>query len=317
MRGLAIDQRGSARLRGTRTWVATGRVHLRVTPAVTVLATALAGACAAPDQTSTVWQEATVESHVPTGCSTSVVIELSRQIAEEVDCLMPGQLVRVSEGDGIVFTGAAVLPYLSEAGRADLLAAAAEGGTIELNSAYRSVAQQYLLRRWYEQGRCGITAAAQPGESNHESGRAIDVNNWSERRAALEANGWAQTVPGDEVHFDHLASPDLRGSDVLAFQRLWNRNHPGVPIDEDGFWGPMTQMALAASPAEGFPIGATCDGGDGDPDPDGPQGPGDGVDPGGDGRDPASLTGGCDAGGGGSLALIALVLVSAAVARRR
>jgi hypothetical protein len=285
-----------------------------------VVAAIALSACAAEVETDAIWQVSTVSDHVSTSCSTAVVIELSRQIAEEVDCLMPGQLVPLEEGDGIVFTGAAVLPYMSEEGRADLLAAAAAGGTIELNSAYRTVAQQYLLYRWFQAGRCGITAAADPGESNHESGRAIDVNNWAQRVSVLEANGWAHTVPGDEVHFDHLASPDIRGSDVLAFQRLWNRNHPEELIDEDGFWGPMTEDALRRAPAEGFAIGASCavDPADPEPEPgDGPDGHHDGVD--GD----LDATGGCSAGGGASLWLgLALLTVrrrsrSAARAPRR
>lgn len=268
----------------------------------------LTAGCEDRDRTISVWQASTVGSYIDTECSTAVVLPLSQQIAEEVDCLMPGQLVRFEEGAGLIFTGAAVVPYASPEARADLLAAAASGD-IEINSAWRSVAQQYLLRKWFEAGRCGITAAAQPGESNHESGRAVDVNNWADRIGALEANGWAQTVPGDEVHFDHLASPDIRGSDVLAFQRLWNRNHPEDLIDEDGFWGAMTESRLAESPAEGFPIGATCVDDPGDP------GPGDDSDPVPEPDDPSSVTGGCAVGGTSTpwFALLALL----ALRRRR
>jgi hypothetical protein len=271
---------------------------------------ALAG-CAGDGEVRTIGQAETVESHVPGGCSTAVVIELSRQIAQEVDCLMPGQLVPLPDDDTFIFTGAAVLPYVSEEARADLVAAAASG-TIEINSAYRTVVQQYLLYRWYQAGRCGITAAARPGTSNHESGRAIDVANWPERRAALTAHGWAQTVPGDEVHFDHLASPDIRGSDVLAFQRLWNRNHPDDPIDEDGFYGPQTEARIAAAPAEGFAIGAWCVGSPDEP-PDGDDG--DDVDDPGAVR-PAAVVGGCAAGGGGGLGVAVLVLLIGVRGRR-
>lgn len=244
---------------------------------------------------------ATVESFVDTTCSTEGVVQLSKQIAREVDCLMPGQLLEIPEGDGLVFTGGAVLPYFGEQAGQDLLAAAAEG-EILLTSAYRSVAQQYLIVRWFQDGRCGITAAAEPGQSNHESGRAIDVSNWAERVAILDAHGWEHTVPGDEVHFDHLASPDLRGSDVLAFQRLWNRNHPEDPIDEDGDWGPMTEARLAESPAEGFPIGESC------------AFPGIGtyLGPGKEPRGPVvteeSTAGGCSAGGEPGLALVLLAV---------
>jgi hypothetical protein len=199
-----------------------------------------------------------VESFETTSCSTATVLELSRQIAEEVDCMMPGQLVRFEAMHGITF-GAAVLPYLGEQARDDLYAAAAAGGMpLMINSGFRTVVQQFLLRRWFELGRCGIPAAAEPGESNHESGRAIDVQNYGVWIATLDAHGWRQTVPGDDVHFDHLASPDIRGADVLAFQRLWNRNAPDDRITEDGSYGPMTEARIKRAPAEGFGIGALC-----------------------------------------------------------
>lgn len=199
-----------------------------------------------------------------TTCATDAVIELSRQIAEEVNCMLPGQLVRFEAGavpgGRIELTGSAVLPYLGEAARADLLAAAGDNGgvVLRINSAFRTVVQQYLLRRWFELGRCGITAAAEPGDSNHESGRALDVDNYGPWRAALGRHGWDQSVPGDPVHFDHLATPDIRGADVLAFQRLWNRNAPDDPLAEDGSYGPATAARIQRAPAEGFGLGASC-----------------------------------------------------------
>lgn len=201
-----------------------------------------------------------VGDYETTSCATAVVIELSRQIAAEVDCMAPGQLVAFAEGNGIVFAGSAVLPYVSETGREDLYAAVAAGGgmSLQVTSAYRTVVQQYLLDRWFQLGRCGITAAATPGSSNHESGRAIDVSNYSAWLSTLADHAWDQTVPGDPVHFDHQQSPDIRGTDVLAFQRLWNRNHPGDAIAEDGDYGPETESRLVASPAEGFPQGPLC-----------------------------------------------------------
>ena len=206
-----------------------------------------------------------VGDHVATACSTEVVLGLSRQISNEVSCLSPDSFVRFEEGNGIVFAGSAVLPYLTPPGKRDLEAAvAAGGGTLSINSAFRTVAQQYLLVQWHNQGRCSITAAAPVGTSNHETGRALDVGNWGEWVGGLGNHGWAHTVPGDEVHFDHVSSPDLRGYDVLAFQRLWNRNHPDDMIDEDGAYGPVTEARLVASPAGGFDIGACSGGWDGE-----------------------------------------------------
>lgn len=194
-----------------------------------------------------------------TTCSTSSVIALSKQVAEETDCIKPGQLVKFEVVTGLQIAGSAVLPYLASDARDDLYAAAAMAQTpMQITSAFRTVVQQYLLQRWFELGRCGITAAADPGRSNHETGRALDVSNYSAWITILGNHGWAHDVPGDPVHFDHLASPDIRGADVLAFQRLWNRNAPDDPIAEDGSYGPATEARVKQAPAEGFGIGATC-----------------------------------------------------------
>lgn len=235
-----------------------------------VLTVALAGGCGGDDgpapmpdagPTGTPSIEGTpVSSFETTSCSTGSVLELSRQIAEETDCLMPGQLVKFDVVAGLQITGAAVLPYLGLDARTDLYAAAAMAGAspLQITSAFRTVVQQYLLNRWFQLGRCGITAAADPGRSNHESGRALDVSNYSAWITILGNHGWAHDVPGDPVHFDHLASADLRGTDVLAFQRLWNRNAPDDPIAEDGSYGPTTEARVKLAPAEGFGIGAVC-----------------------------------------------------------
>ncbi|MEO8703843.1 MAG: hypothetical protein ABI867_27580 [Kofleriaceae bacterium] len=201
-----------------------------------------------------------VDSFETTSCSTGDVLVLSTQIAEEVNCMLPGQLVRFDASAKIVFAGSAILPFLGSGARDDLYATAEAGsGAIEVTSAFRTVVQQYLLHRWFELGRCGITAAADPGDSNHESGRALDVSNYSDWIATFAAHGWDHSVPGDPVHFDHLASDDIRGADILAFQRLWNRNAPGDAIDEDGDYGPATADRVKRAPAEGFGIGAICE----------------------------------------------------------
>lgn len=228
-----------------------------------VLAPSAAACLGVPDDGAALVEEesaglsVTVGDHVRGGCSTAPVLGLSRQIADEVTCMAPDALASFSEGDGVVFVGSAVLPYLAPDAR-DALVAAAQDGPIEVVSAFRTLPQQYLLRRWYEVGRCGIPAAAQPGRSNHESGRALDVSNRSAARNRLAAHGWYANVPGDPAHFEHTTSDDQRGLDVLGFQRLWNRNHPEDLIAEDGDWGGQTASRLAASPAAGFALGAGC-----------------------------------------------------------
>jgi hypothetical protein len=196
----------------------------------------------------------TVSSFITSSCSTSVVIGLSNQIASEVSCLSPSSLTRFAAGSGITIASSSVLPFLAANAKTDLQAV----GNVSINSAFRTVAAQFLLLEWFNRGRCGITAAAAVGRSNHESGRAVDVGNFSSRISAMAAHHWSHDVPGDPVHFDHLTSADIRGKDTLAFQRLWNRNNPGDKISEDGDYGPQTEARLKKSPATGFAKGAIC-----------------------------------------------------------
>ena len=217
----------------------------------------LASACAVPESTSEIESESTVSSYIGASCSTAVVIGLSKQIADEVGCANPTGLVKFAPSGNLKVTSNAVLPYLSSSGKS-ALQTVAQTRVVQVNSAFRTVAQQYLLYQWYVAGRCGITAAARPGASNHESGRAVDLANYSSVISAMGAHGWSHEVPGDPVHFDHLGSPDIRGRDVAAFQRLWNRNHPTDTIAADGAYGPQTETRLRKAPAEGFPIGPTC-----------------------------------------------------------
>jgi hypothetical protein len=197
-----------------------------------------------------------VSSYVSSACTTAVVLGLSRQIADEISCINPTGLVPFSPKSNLTITSNAVLPYLS-AGAKSSIEAVASTRTVQVNSAFRTVAQQYLLYRWYQTGRCGISIAARPGRSNHESGRALDLANYSSVSSSLTSRGWSR-VAGDAVHFDHLASSDIRGQDVRAFQRLWNRNNPSDKISEDGAYGPQTEARLAKAPATGFALGASC-----------------------------------------------------------
>ena len=252
-----IALKGFARLVTTARVVANSRVQLAA------LAVGLiTSACAAEEPTlSSTESASTVSDYQSSGCSTAVVIGLSKQIADEAGCENPNSFVSFEGAPGITLTSNAALPYLVKDARDDLKKVAATS-SLQINSALRSIAQQYLLYRWYQQGRCGITAAATVGHSNHEGGRAVDLANYSSRISAMSAHGWAHDVPGDAVHFDHTASPDNRGQDTKAFQVLWNRNHPNDLIAEDGAYGPQTEARLKQSPATGFPIGPSCGGRD-------------------------------------------------------
>ncbi|MBV8758746.1 MAG: M15 family metallopeptidase [Deltaproteobacteria bacterium] len=220
---------------------------------------ALLAGCALDSEpaTSQVASNSTVADYTSSGCSTSVVIGLSRQISDEIACEHPGGLTSFTPSGNLTVTNNSVLPYLAAGAKTDLIAEAASH-SVQVNSAFRTIAQQYLLYRWYVNGRCGISAAATVGNSNHESGRAVDLANWSSVVTSMSAHGWKHDVPGDSVHFDHTSSPDIRGQDVMAFQKLWNRNHPADRIAEDGSYGPQTESRLKQSPATGFAIGASC-----------------------------------------------------------
>lgn len=137
----------------------------------------------------------------------------------------------------------------------------ARGTRMRINSAYRTCAQQFLLRRWKERGVCGIAQAALPGKSFHESGLALDVPDVSGWKPFLEAQGWVhvgQNLRGDPFHFEFRG----RGIQIIGnvgiqgFQRLWNKNHLNDRIDEDGIYveDGDTDMRLQISPSQGFGV---------------------------------------------------------------
>ena len=45
-----------------------------------------------------------------------------------------------------------------------------------------------MIYQWYLKGRCGITLAARPGSSPHESGFGVDVEDYSNWKRFMEAN---------------------------------------------------------------------------------------------------------------------------------
>ena len=127
----------------------------------------------------------------------------------------------------------------------------------------RTVAQQFLLYDWYQTKRCGIKLAAVPGQSNHQSGLAIDISSPRRWRKRLQRGGFRWLGKRDRWHFDYVGSKKRRpsknkGLDIRAFQRLWNRNHPAEAIAEDGGWGDSTEDALRRAPADGFRLGPNC-----------------------------------------------------------
>ena len=189
------------------------------------------------------------------GCSTEIVNALSEQLIEEINCLRPNTL-RDFTGPNMNL-GPAVFPFLQGNGPEDLAAAiASEGQTLQINSALRTLPQQFLLYRWWQQGGCGIRIAARPGRSRHESGLAIDISSYSTWIDSLTDYNFDWYGDGDPIHFDYEGDgiTNLSGLSIRAFQRLWNRNNPSDLIAEDGIYGPQTEARILQSPQAGFAI---------------------------------------------------------------
>jgi MYXO-CTERM domain-containing protein len=195
-------------------------------------------------------------------CSTAGVVGLSSQLVATQLCLRPGVFARVTPHANVTLTSSRVHPLMLASSR-DALWAASRSVNLQVNSMFRSLADQYVL---YHSGACGL--AAQPGRSNHETGRAVDLSNWSSALGAMTRAGCAHPYPSnDAVHFD-CPGGDRRADSILAFQRLWNINHPEDRIAEDGAYGPVTANRLGRSPAGGFSRGGCVVDTDGDGVPD-------------------------------------------------
>lgn len=88
---------------------------------------------------------------------------------------------------------------------------------------------------WFSTGfnRSILTSVAAPGTSQHLSGLAFDVTEYSDSRVRLILNkhGWYQTVLADEPHFTYLGSREtqLAGSGLRLL--VSNRYRYWVPID--------------------------------------------------------------------------------------
>jgi N-acetylmuramoyl-L-alanine amidase len=190
--------------------------------------------------------------------STSVLDKLNQKLIQELDVIAPGALVSIA-GMSNLSLGSAAYPFVGgPTAKARLQAAiSARGQTLVVNSAYRTVAQQFLLFRMFKfgpQSRCGMTAVAKPGKSNHESGLALDIQNPLAWKTFLEVQGWKHLGPFDPPHYDFRGGTDLRKLGVIAFQSHWNKNNPGdklrVPLD--GLFGPETEKRLLKTPVDGF-----------------------------------------------------------------
>lgn len=188
---------------------------------------------------------------------TGLVRGLSLQIIAVMNSIVPNALVSFDDLD-VDIAGNQINPFLQPAARESLRIAIKERGTkLLVNSAYRTIAQQYLLRQQFEQGLFGITAAAVPGSSNHEGGLALDVEDPDGWEPYFEPHNWIRLgrdfdYPHYDYRFPAATRQDLGRTGVMAFQRLWNQQHPSDRIAEDGSFGAQTEARLAESPIDGF-----------------------------------------------------------------
>jgi len=197
------------------------------------------------------------------GCSTAGLRTLNSQIVEvlleSVNTEEETNLVSCADIPLLRVAGNSTIPLLQPAARASLKRVIEQKGRqLKLIHAYRTIAQQFVLREWKLRGRCNITAARKPGTSDHERGLAIDIDEFDVWKNALESNQWVWAGMGDRGHFRFAGggvNPDVVTESVRAFQALWNRNNPDDLIDEDGIFGDIqTGPRLLLSPIEGFPI---------------------------------------------------------------
>lgn len=190
-------------------------------------------------------------------CDTGLIRGLNLQIIDELNLLVPNALVSF-EDLSVDVSGAQINAFLQPKAKQSLKLAIEERNTqLVINSAYRTVAQQYVIRRQFELGLCGITAAARPGLSNHEGGLALDVVDPDGWESFFEPHAWRRLGRDfDFPHYDYAllagSRQDLGTLGIQAFQRLWNKHNPGDQIAEDGSFGPNTARVLDLSPANGF-----------------------------------------------------------------
>lgn len=185
-------------------------------------------------------------------CSTNLLNALDKQLIAEMLDLAPGALVNISKIPGLVLADAAAHPYLVPAAAKALEKAIASGGiNMTANSIYRTIAQQMLL--FQNKGRCGIVAAP-PGQSNHNDGLAIDIEEPYWWEIFLRVQGWKKLGDWDRMHFDFPAA-NIRALSIKAFQRLCVKN--GISLSVDGGLGDRSMAALRQTPIEGFAIALT------------------------------------------------------------
>jgi N-acetylmuramoyl-L-alanine amidase len=187
-------------------------------------------------------------------CDTGLARGLSLQLIDKLNHMVKMPLLVKVQSNWINTSSNAVNAYLQPSAAAKLLEAAKScRKIIKIISCLRTTVQQHIIRRQFEKGLCGITAAALPGRSNHERGAAIDIEDpefWQER---VEAYGWSKLGSWDNMHYDfHDCNVNVSSLQISAFQMLWNQNNPRDLIVVDGAYGRVTAAKIDLSPVDGW-----------------------------------------------------------------
>jgi N-acetylmuramoyl-L-alanine amidase len=188
------------------------------------------------------------------GCSTARLFRLNAGLIEATD----GAVVTFPASDRIKVNDGAVNLALASGLEKSFWAVVNTyqnkfGKPLQINSLYRTAAQQICLFEWFTRKQCGISACAWPGTSNHEAGQAIDVEDYENAKTIFKANGWVWQMDksgNDPVHFEKEVG--AKKLTILALQRYWNRNNPTDKIAEDGQYGPKTRSKALQLPIDGY-----------------------------------------------------------------
>jgi hypothetical protein len=202
-------------------------------------------------------------SAVSQSCETSILRGLSEELVAELNLLAPNTLSRIDD-ETAIHLGPSAFAYLQTPVAAALKKAAITRKGITVNSALRTLPQQYMLYRFYQvkvakrlTSYCGVKLAKAPGSSPHESGIGIDLAGAGFRIPSFKYLGRI-----DPMHYTFTGNEmkDIGGLSVLAFQRLWNRAHPEDQIPEDSTFSKAVETRLDRSPIGGFAASAPREG---------------------------------------------------------
>ena len=125
------------------------------------------------------------------------------QVLEKIIADVPGTLTRISH-PLIICEGRQNNSYLQTQAYKDLVEVIEDRDEkLVINSCLRTVMQQHMLHVQFGRGICGITAAALPGQSNHNSGLAIDVADPESWKSTMQKHNWKWIGSFDPWHYDY------------------------------------------------------------------------------------------------------------------